>query len=727
MKKIILIIIIFIFIAALAYLVYLNEKVLPQKIKAALISGLEHSTGKNVAIDSARLNIFKGLVIKGLKISEDNIDILSSKEVTSRFLIMPVFKKEVVITAMKLDSPQILLERMKDSSINIVELFFKKPIVLMDGKFRLTMSRIIVSHGRITFRDDTFEEPLTKDIRNANIDIRLLLPDKVIFNADLQIPSQVAMSVRSFGEYKILTKEFAARIELKDFYPKDFIKYCGGNISILPDGRLDASAVLDYKDNALNADAYISGMGMKFSAGKIEANLNSAIKAKVKYNFLNKELIYTGTAAINNLALYNLDILGNIYDIRGKASFSDKKFTIDNITATVLGIPVKIRTGEFNFTQNQLTFEDIEFRYNSTDYTASGTITNFQRPGVQLELNSDHIWAKTLFSVSDKTIILSALTGRFYDYGFSAQGDINVSDPKDPKADLTGSLTFELTPDKEPYKRFEDKFKGLKLIGSVKTDFTLKGALNDIGHSVIGAEVKCDKLGINNFKLNEFVMSLNHINSVSNIKYMHASLYGGSFTGSGLIDSASKDTPYQINGDIKDVRMEELKKDTAFKDKDVSGIIQARFGIKGISSDLSGLNAWGKLSISKGKLWQLNLFRGIGTLLFRRDFSSVLFEEGTCDFFIKDRNFFTNDLMMKSSLLNLYGTIKISFDRGIAASLKAEFTDDGLDAARASDIAGAIERYSIIEVKGSMDEPKYRLRPDLSNVIGDIADNFFSR
>jgi len=45
-----------------------------------------------------------------------------------------------------------------------------------------------------------------------------------------------------------------------------------------------------------------------------------------------------------------------------------------------------------------------------------------------------------------------------------------------------------------------------------------------------------------------------------------------------------------------------------------------------------------------GKLWQLDLFRGIGAILFKRDFNSVIFKEGSCAFVVKDKNAFMNDL-----------------------------------------------------------------------------------
>jgi len=214
-------------------------------------------------------------------------------------------------------------------------------------------------------------------------------------------------------------------------------------------------------------------------------------------------------------------------------------------------------------------------------------------------------------------------------------------------------------------------------------------------------------------------------NGIMTIKSLDSSFYGGNLNASGYLDLSREDTPYQIDADIKALRLSDFKKDTAFKDNDISGIINARFGLKGNSADLSKLNGWGRVNIFNGNLWQINLFRGIGTLIFKRDFGNVVFKEGACSFSVKDRAVFTNDLIMKSDLLNLYGAVRLSFDNSIGASLKCEFTDEGIDAGNFSDIAGAIEKYSIIEVRGTLKEPQYKIRPDMVNIVSDLADNFF--
>ena len=49
-------------LAAIAWLSYINEKVLPAEVRALVVNGIEESTGKKVSLKSLKFNIFKGLV-----------------------------------------------------------------------------------------------------------------------------------------------------------------------------------------------------------------------------------------------------------------------------------------------------------------------------------------------------------------------------------------------------------------------------------------------------------------------------------------------------------------------------------------------------------------------------------------------------------------------------------------------------------------------------------------
>ena len=787
---------------------YVNETILPRKIKSLLIEGFEAATGKRIEMSSARLDLFKGLVIKDLAVLDNDLWVITAKEVSSRFLIIPLFKKQVVVTALKLESPRIFVERAKDNSINIAEIFFQKAI-LLNGEYGLTVSRVILSKAELSFKDDTFDPPLLKDIKNASLDARLSLPDRILFDSEFELPSDLPMSIKASGRYEALKKEWSLDIKARDLYLKEFLPYCKDWNIALPEGRADLEAALRINSGIIAAKISMASLDLAFPDGPVKANINCALTANMEYDLNKRALLYSGDINIKNLALSGLDYLERIDDIRGRATFTESKFMAKDLTCTLAGLPVAAAAeltdfkagslnidmvssadlntlkdvlkkrfniklpvamngrgslnlrleykvpvinmpaingyldmsgakivldynkilledmnGRFKFTSNQLLWEDITFKHMDTDYSSSGAITNFEKPGIDIKLDSDDLSIRSLLAVNDEYLTVSRLEGRYKDTEFSIYGDLDVSDPENIAADISGSIKFGLNDNKELMKRFENVMKDSKPSGRLTARFALKGNVSDLNSCAADVEVSGGRISFYGFKLENFTMSYIQRNGVIDIMKMKASLYGGSFDGSGRIDLASKAGAYQLKAEVRDLKIEKIKADTEFKDYDISGAIHSRFGFTGYSSDPSKFTAWGKINISNGRLWQLNLFRGIGKLLFRRDFSSVIFREGDCDFSIKDKVIATNDISLRSDLLNITGVARIGFDNYITASLKTEFTDEGVDA---SSYAGAIERYSVIEIDGTLKEPKIKIRPDLSNVMSDIAEGLFQQ
>jgi len=126
MKKKILIIILAIVVLISAGIVYLNDVVLPLKVKALLVRGLAEQTQKKVSLESLHFNIFKGMVFKNLVIYDDKDILISLKEGSCIFLMVPLFKKTLVIPVLSLRSPQIFLQRRKDNTYNLADLFLPK-------------------------------------------------------------------------------------------------------------------------------------------------------------------------------------------------------------------------------------------------------------------------------------------------------------------------------------------------------------------------------------------------------------------------------------------------------------------------------------------------------------------------------------------------------------------------------------------------------------------------
>ena len=101
-----------------------------------------------------------------------------------------------------------------------------------------------------------------------------------------------------------------------------------------------------------------------------------------------------------------------------------------------------------------------------------------------------------------------------------------------------------------------------------------------------------------------------------------------------------------------------------------------------------------------------------------------MFREGHCDFNIGDRSIYTDEITLKSELLDLYGPVKIGFDTSVDATIKAELSDDALESGARQNIAAALGKYTLIKVTGTLKEPKYKMRPDVGNIVESIAEQF---
>ncbi|MDP2913724.1 MAG: DUF748 domain-containing protein [Candidatus Omnitrophota bacterium] len=810
MKKKIFIIFIILVVTISGIITYLNLKILPTKIKALIVGGLEEATQKKVILGSVSLNIFKGLVLRDLIIYDGNVAIFNAKETSCVFLILPVFKKEIIIPYVTIRSPELFVERLPDGSVNIMDLF-RKPLLLRKRGFKIFVYKIEVRDARVNFHDNTLDPPFVKEIKKLDLKLALSLPNKVKFDLDAEASSDHPIRLSLSGEYDMLRKELTAAANIKDLPPKDFERYYNNAAFPLPQGSLDAGLSLRYKDNVLGLDLDAKSARLLFAKDGFSASLDSAIKSNFKYDFTDRALKYNGGLHVNDLKLSGVPGVGNIENVKGDIIFSDSGLSSDNISASAFGVPVRagIKITDFNelpldidlssdlglaalqkilkdnfavhlpaevrgegrihitmrykipearvvyvngsldvlgaaadigrnkanfnningkveFTPNQVKWSGLTFKHIDKEYGTSGTLTNFEAPGVQMELYSEGLSLNTVFAVNGGLLTFSKFAGRYHDSEFSMSGDMDISDSAELKGDIKGVLDVELADLKEPLKKFEERLEKLKPSGRLRADFSLAGNVRDIKSCAIEARLSAERLSVRDFKFSDFAMSYVQKNGVADVISMRLSLYGGEITAAGRIDLVSADMPYSASADIQGLRLERLKTDTAFRDNDISGSLRAKAEISGPSNDISRLEGAGRINITDGKLWQLNLFKGLGILLFSRDFSNIVFSEGSCDFLIKDKSISTDNIMFKSGLIYMYGAIKLGFDKSINAALKAQIEEEAVESGAAvRNVTAAIEKYSFIEITGTLKEPKYRIAPDVADILEDLKNMFF--
>jgi len=810
MKKIILSILILAVLLISAAVVYLNTVVLPVKVKGMIQKSIEDATAKSVTIGQIRASLISGLVLRDVSIGDEASTIISIKEISLRPFLLPFLKKEFIVPVIKIKSPVINLERRKDGSFNIVDLF--KNHSSKPGEFRIIIRRINIKDGKGSFTDNTFAEPFKKDINGLNADIRFLLPAKIRFEADCDIPGGLSTIIGLWGEYSIPDGSVTAKITLTDASPGEFAPYYKNLNVDLRGGKANVLANLKYLKSVLTADLDIRAKELAFVKDEISAKFNSDIKCEGSYNLTSKELKYSGDMSVQNMEIDGIKDLGKIESLRSEVKFTESSFHAKDIKAVVFGMPfgaeayipdykaplfiaditselslgalkemlkdkfkisvpadirgngklylkweadlkeagstpeingyldmenatiafnkdkppLEIANGQVQYNSKQITWSDLEVKYRDANYSVSGTLTNFEAPGLQMSLNSRDLALKTAAALSGNTITISKFTGKYLGTDFSLTGDIDMSDPSAVMGEIKGTAETSIDEIKNIVKDSREKLEKMKLSGDLKVDFRLAGRVNDPKSCAVDANIFSDTISIYDLKPVDVVIDYSQREGVGNITRFHSFLYGGTVTASGRVDFKSTGLPYAMNADITGVKIEALKTATAFKDKDVSGTLRCQGHLQGLYEDPSSAVGSGKIAINNGRLWQLNLFKGLGTLLFSSDFSNIIFSDGGCSFSVKDKSIYTEDLVLRSNLLNIYGSVNISFDKYIDASLKSEFTDDALASGSVSSAAANIGKYSYITIKGSLKEPKYAVRPDVPNIVQGIAEQIFN-
>lgn len=826
LRKIIIVLII-LAVLATAAVIYLNNVVLPKKVKSLIINAIEEKTKKKASLESVSINIFKGLVLRNLRIYDDQETILSLKEADSTILFLPVFKKKIIIPTLVLRTPVISLVRRQDSTFNIQDLFTDKAVAqdnapsTSSGPAKNGLSVFVywvnVRNGVIHFKDNTFQEPFTKTIENFSLTAFLSLPASAKFGFKLQVPAAVPITLRAAGEYKIPKQQLIAKVLLQDLSPKEFSSYYQNLKISVPEGTIDALADLKLEKGVFYLAVSAQNKNLKVLKNKISCLLNSKINSNLQYNLNDGRFGFSGKAIFTDSLVSGMDFTGPISDINGAVTFNDAGIYSDNLEAKIWGLSVRAKGGFVNFAdpllnlnvfndsslgtiqriaserlkfnlpgeikgqgslyvglqtkfdktdtlqvhgwldifggtlklrkiasaledmrgrlefeRNQLKWQDLNFTYDGVSYNTKCTVSDFKSPVVQFELSSDDLSLDTVFALNNKLVNVTRLDGRYLDSKLSASGDINIETPDNPEVALRGDAQIQLEDIKKPLKKFKAKLDKIDPNGLIKGQFTLNGNPADFKSCEIVAKFSGPEVGFYGLKGQNFFLNYGQEAGKANIPLMHMTLYEGTLDGSASLDLLSQGEPFWASLDLKDVRIEKLKSDTPAKNKDISGILQAQATVSGSYKDTSSLKGGGKISITEGKLWQLNLFKGLGSLLFTKDFTNIVFKEGYCAFILSDNFISTDKLTLKSNIVDLTGPVKIGFDNSIQAALDVEVLNEMVPVSGTirdvtTAIVGQAGKFGVIELSGSLKNPKYKFKASVTDFIKGIKNTFFHR
>ena len=751
MKKIVIISLIILAIL-FSGVIYLNQVILPVKIKSLIINTIEKQTGKDVTLKSLEFNIFKGLVLRDLVISDSQQVLLSTREASCAILIWPIFKKQVIIPWINFKAPYIFLERRPDKSFNLQDIFVAPGAEAKKSDFSVSVYRVSVSSGNIVFQDNALPVKFRKELKNIQLSLRLGLPISVKFNFKGEIPDSPAVLINAWGEYKILNQELSGNIKVRNFAPQEFRAYYNdlslGSIS----GLADAQGQINFKNRLLHMEIDAQSNNLVLVKDKLRAGLNSCLQAKADYDLETKKLSFNGDCDIRQANISGLGPLGDVNNIYGKLVFNQHSLAADNLKAELLGMPLEVNLGIKDFSAPVLNMNtDLDLKYlaaiakekfnfamvNSGQGKAALSIKlqpleegAWQDTKLELKLSSQDLSLAGTFEIIAKKIKVSRLSGKYLDSLFSLDGDIDNSGLAKSQVDLNGKINLSL----EDLSKILDKqypaLKTMRLSGRMGMQFSLSGDISDFKNCFIQARLSSSSLSLYGLNSRDFSLDYLQEQRLAKILAMRIAFYDGVISGSGAMNLDTVNFPYHLEAQANGVKLEKLKMDTPSRNKNISGALHGEIKLSGFSNALDKLSGAGNFQVNEGKLWELNLLQGLGKILFAKDFASIALSDCSCAFLVKDKFVYTDNLKLKSNLSDLSGTFKIGFDGSLDAVLDLEINSEIIPLSGTlkditTAIVGQAGKFGEIKISGTLGQPRYIFKPAVTNIIKGLSDIIF--
>jgi hypothetical protein len=423
--------------------------------------------------------------------------------------------------------------------------------------------------------------------------------------------------------------------------------------------------------------------------------------------------------ALLSLSAYFENLKDKQIDLVGMIDLKDASFKPDKIDSVIQSI-----NGRIEFTQKKASAKGISFIYQDMPYSLDFLAEDFTSPNISFNLFSQELSLQSGFKINKTEISVDNLSAKFLDSSLKVRGSFDTASSN---LNLTGSFLLNLEDLSKSLNKFKEQFKQISPKGKIDSVFKINGDIKDIKGAFVDFKFSSPVCSFYGLKAQNISGHYKQAYGIADISSLTFDFYEGKVDILSRLNLQSENLPYSLNLSLEGVKIEVLKNDTEARDKDVSGLLSGNIRLNGFSDDLSKLYGTGLLNITKGKLWELDLFKGMGKLLFAKDFANIVFYEGSSDFIVQDKYILTDNLVLKSNIASVAGKVKIGFDNTIDASLNIEIIDEAAPLSGTfKDVTTAVisksGKFAAINITGTLKEPKYSFKPAVENIIKGIAD-----
>ncbi len=135
-----------------------------ERLKAMILPRAESLTGRKVSLEEIQVSLFKGVIAKGLRVKEmdGKRDFFTMKEFVLSYRLLPLLKKEFVISKIEILSPSVTIVKDRSGTFNfssIVERGSQKPAKPVEPgepglPISVTADRLFIQNAQFKFVDE---------------------------------------------------------------------------------------------------------------------------------------------------------------------------------------------------------------------------------------------------------------------------------------------------------------------------------------------------------------------------------------------------------------------------------------------------------------------------------------------------------------------------------------------------------------------------------------------
>ncbi len=507
------------------------------------------------------------------------------------------------------------------------------------------------------------------------------------------------------------------------------VKYIGKVSAIKGDLELtqDKLKTNNLEFRALDSNCKLNGLLENFNSPILALNLECQ-KLKLEELFL--LINHPQDLKLSGIAIVKVKLKGALQE---RPLDIAAGITIEDARLQTLLLTLQHIKGTVNLKTDQASWEGLSFEYREIPYTTTGTLVGFNDPRLNLKIDSKDLRLASDIKINTELITLNNFTANYINSDCDIKGTIDTREKNNPLLDL--AFTLSVNPQDILVflpKQLAESIRKINPQGNIGLSGSLSGKARDYKDWNIQAQGSSGLISLYNLKFNNLSFALLEKDKILNLSGLSASGYSGTLN-LDFISNLSKDKPtYALRFNSSGIDLGELKSDIGLKDKDMAGIIDINANLVGDFQDSVSLKGNGLLSLQNGRLWQVNLLKGLGELFLLPDYEKIIFKEAQAQFNIENKAISTDNLQLISDQLRLNCEGSLGFDGSLNfvayAQVNKELIRESTDLRKfTAALFGELGNAVSIKIGGTINKPKYHLVPIPLDLLKRVKDFFLGK